>query len=87
MSYEAVVDLLLPELRRRGRIWDDYAVPGGTFRENLYREPGQTGLRPDHPGYQFKYDVKAKKEEKEAQSVETKNGEIKAEVTAVAAEA
>ena len=29
-------------------MWDDYAVPGGAFRENLYGLPGQTFL-PDYP--------------------------------------
>ena len=31
----------MPELRKRGLFWEDYAVPGGTYRENFYEEPGQ----------------------------------------------
>ncbi|KAK3655753.1 hypothetical protein LTR56_003402 [Elasticomyces elasticus] len=38
-------------------IFDDYAVPGGTFRENLLRQPGQTRLRDDHYGSKFNYDA------------------------------
>ncbi len=37
-------------------MWKDYAVPGGTFRENLRREPGQKHVASNHPAYQFKYD-------------------------------
>jgi len=37
-------------------IFDDYAVPGGTFRENLLRQPGQKTLRSDHYGSQFNYE-------------------------------
>ena len=48
--------MLLPELRARGLFWDDYAVPGGTYRENIYKQTGQSGLLPDHPasGYRWK---------------------------------
>ncbi|KAF2005828.1 coenzyme dependent N5,N10-methylene tetrahydromethanopterin reductase [Amniculicola lignicola CBS 123094] len=51
-SWEDVVDLLVPELQRRGLMWDDYAVPGGTFRENLL---GTKALRGDHYGSRFKW--------------------------------
>lgn len=37
-------------------MWKDYAVPGGTFRENLLRKPGQKTLPDDHPGTQFRYE-------------------------------
>ena len=33
--------MLVPELRKRGLFWDDYAVPGGTYRENFYGKKGQ----------------------------------------------
>ncbi|KAK5701365.1 hypothetical protein LTR17_022648 [Elasticomyces elasticus] len=56
-SFEDVVNLLIPVLRERGMIFDDYAVPGGTFRENLLRQPGQTRLRDDHHGSKFNYDA------------------------------
>lgn len=51
-SWEDVVDLLQPELERRGLMWNDYDVPGGTFRENLL---GQKTLRDDHYGSKFKW--------------------------------
>lgn len=51
-SWTDVVDLLVPELQRRGLYWDEYDVPGGTFRENLL---GSKELRPDHYGSGFKW--------------------------------
>lgn len=56
-SFEDVVNLLRPVLLERGLIFEDYAVPGGTFRENLLREPGQHVLRKDHYGSKFAYDA------------------------------
>jgi alkanesulfonate monooxygenase SsuD/methylene tetrahydromethanopterin reductase-like flavin-dependent oxidoreductase (luciferase family) len=50
--FEDVVDLLVPELQRRGLMWDDYDFPGGTFRENML---GTRVLREDHYGSRFKY--------------------------------
>ncbi|KAF2029266.1 coenzyme dependent N5,N10-methylene tetrahydromethanopterin reductase [Setomelanomma holmii] len=51
-SWTDVVDLLVPELQRRRLYWDDYDVPGGTFRENLL---GTKELRDDHYGASFKW--------------------------------
>ncbi|KAF2198708.1 Nitrilotriacetate monooxygenase component A/pristinamycin IIA synthase subunit A [Delitschia confertaspora ATCC 74209] len=55
-SFEDVVELLVPELRRRGL----YAEEGGeerlTAREKLYGR-GQKGLREDHVGSRYKYEV------------------------------
>ncbi|KAJ0415345.1 luciferase-like domain-containing protein [Aspergillus carlsbadensis] len=55
-SYEDLVELLIPELRRRGRypVVDD---PGerGTLREQIYGR-GQSRLRSDHVGSTWKYD-------------------------------
>lgn len=55
-SFEDIVELLVPELRRRNLVFEDYAVPGGCFRENLLREPGQKVLRKDHYGSKFKFE-------------------------------
>ncbi|KAF7534778.1 hypothetical protein G7054_g5929 [Neopestalotiopsis clavispora] len=55
-SFEDICELLIPELRKRGLLFDDYAVPGGTFRENLLRQPGQKTLRSDHYGSRFKFE-------------------------------
>jgi hypothetical protein len=38
-------------------MWKDYAVPGGTFRENLRREPGAKHAPSTHPAAKFRYDV------------------------------
>lgn len=53
-TFEEVVDLLVPELRRRGI----YGPPGesGTMRERVYG-PGQRRLREDHVGRTYRYDV------------------------------
>lgn len=55
-SFEDIVELLNPELRRRGMVFEDYAVEGGTFRENLLRQPGQKTLRGDHFGSRFQFE-------------------------------
>lgn len=52
-TYEAIIELLVPELQKRGRFWEDYAVPGGTLRENVYATPGQPHLREDHPAKKY----------------------------------
>lgn len=57
MSYDDLVDLLVPVLQERRNMWKDYAVPGGKFRENLRQTPGDTKLPRNHPGAQFRYDV------------------------------
>jgi hypothetical protein len=36
-------------------MWEDYDVPGGTLRGNLYGVEGQKYLRDDHYGHRFKY--------------------------------
>lgn len=56
MSYEDIVELLVPVLMERGLMWKDYAVPGGTFRENLLREPGASMMPEGHPAHQFTYE-------------------------------
>jgi hypothetical protein len=53
-TFEDVVELLVPELRRRGV----YAPKGesGTMRERVYGR-GQRGVRDDHPASRFRYGV------------------------------
>ena len=48
-TFTDVIELLIPELRRRGIFWDDYAVPGGTYRENVYEKAGQAEPPEHHP--------------------------------------
>lgn len=47
----------MPELQKRGIYWDDYAVPGGTARENLYCREGEKLLALDHPGAKFRWNA------------------------------
>ena len=46
------IDLVVPELQRRGRYWDDYDE-GTTLRERLYG-PGQPRVRDDHPAARYR---------------------------------
>ncbi|KAF2448293.1 dibenzothiophene desulfurization enzyme A [Karstenula rhodostoma CBS 690.94] len=61
-SFKDVIELLLPELRARDLFWDEYAVPGGTYRENFYQKEGQSGPLDDHVAstYRWKAGVNAK---------------------------
>ncbi|KAG4433200.1 hypothetical protein IFR05_011308 [Cadophora sp. M221] len=54
-SFNDVIELLLPELKKRGLFWDDYEVPGGTYRENIYAAEGQSGLPADHPAHGYRW--------------------------------
>ncbi|KAF3766549.1 Nitrilotriacetate monooxygenase component A/pristinamycin IIA synthase subunit A [Cryphonectria parasitica EP155] len=69
-TFEEVVDLLIPELRRRGLYAAAAAAAAGsgdeeplTAREKIYGK-GQKGLRSDHTGSRYKYDVYPEEEEK-----------------------
>ncbi|KAI1083860.1 Nitrilotriacetate monooxygenase component A/pristinamycin IIA synthase subunit A [Whalleya microplaca] len=54
-SFKDIIELLLPELRRRGLTWDDYAVPEGTYRENFYKKPGQSGPLDEHVASTYRW--------------------------------
>lgn len=54
-TFVEVAELLIPELRKRGLFWDDYAVPGGTYRENLALKKGAAHPPEDHPGYKYQW--------------------------------
>lgn len=54
-TFDDIIELLVPELRRRGLFWDDYAVDGGTFRENMYGVSGQSRLPDSHPGSKYSW--------------------------------
>ena len=49
-TFESVVDLLVPELQRRGRYKHAYAP--GTLREKLF---GRARLADTHPGHAFRF--------------------------------
>jgi hypothetical protein len=36
-------------------MWDDYTVPGGTYRENLLNTPGHPTVPEGHPARKFRY--------------------------------
>lgn len=61
-SFEDIVELLVPELQRRGLMQTEYSVPGGTLRENLTRVPGQKYLMDDHYGATFAWERNPGKE-------------------------
>ncbi|KAL3481700.1 luciferase-like domain-containing protein [Aspergillus californicus] len=52
-DFEDIVQYLLPELRRRGVFWEDYAA--ATARENFLNDGRGPRLRDDHPGSQYKW--------------------------------
>ncbi|KAE8440549.1 hypothetical protein EG329_007242 [Mollisiaceae sp. DMI_Dod_QoI] len=52
-TFDDIIEFLLPELRRRGLFWDDYAVPGGTLRENYLGVKGNSRLSETHPGAKY----------------------------------
>ena len=53
-SFEDMVELLLPELKRRGLFRTQVEKDGGTAREQIL---GQSHVLKDHPAYQFKWHV------------------------------
>jgi len=38
-------------------MWDDYAAPGGTYRENMLRMPGQTATTEGHRSRAFTFEA------------------------------
>lgn len=52
-TFEDVAEKLLPVLKQRGLFWDDYAVDGGTYRENIYGKEGVKFPPADHPAAAF----------------------------------
>lgn len=56
-SYEDVVNMLILVFQERQLMWDDYTVPGGTFRENMRWTPGESLLPDTHSAAQFRYNA------------------------------
>lgn len=56
-SIEDLVELLIPELQKRGLYRTEYPVVGGTFRENMQGKPGQSLLGADHPGAKVRWNA------------------------------
>jgi FMN-dependent oxidoreductase (nitrilotriacetate monooxygenase family) len=76
-SFEDVVELLVPELRRRG-IYSEIPEREGneewTAREKVYGK-GQKGLRDDHTGARYRYDV-YEETEREERNAKRKQEEV-----------
>lgn len=62
-SFEDICNLLVPELRRRGMFWSEYAVPGGTYRENFYQKKGQTGPLDEHVASKYRWRAGVEKDQ------------------------
>lgn len=64
-TFEDVVELLVPELQRRGLVWNDYPKERLTFRENLFGTEGEDPkfLKPTHPAYGLRWRAGESKEE------------------------
>ncbi len=54
-SWIDIVELLVPELQKRGIYWNDYDVPKGTLRENV-NGPGLSRLSGGHVGSSYSFD-------------------------------
>jgi alkanesulfonate monooxygenase SsuD/methylene tetrahydromethanopterin reductase-like flavin-dependent oxidoreductase (luciferase family) len=65
-SANDLVDLLVPELQKRGLFWKDYAVPGGTFRDNNNAKRGATFVPATHPAHKFRWTPDHTKEQFDA---------------------
>jgi hypothetical protein len=61
-SIEDLVELLIPELQKRGLYRTEYPVPGGTFRENMQEKPGQPLLGLDHPAAKVRWNASSSAE-------------------------
>lgn len=61
-SLEDVVELLIPELQKLGLAQTEYAVPGGTLRENFVGKKGQTFVDETHPIYRQRWEKGLSKE-------------------------
>ena len=49
------VDLVVPELQRRGRVWDEY---GGTTLRERFHGPGRTRVPDDHPAAAHRFSIR-----------------------------
>ena len=53
----------MPELRKRGLFWDEYAVPQGTYRENFYGQAGQKYPLDEHVAAAYRWPAGVSAEE------------------------
>lgn len=92
-SQEDIVNLLVPELVKRGLMWDDYDFEAGSLRQNMYGIEGMSHLPEDHYGSKFRYPSDFEgdamieyKERKEKEKEEASVAATKAGVTIAATE-
>ena len=52
-TFDDIIQYLVPELQARGIFHKEYAVKGGTMRENMTEQKGQTRLPESHPGAKY----------------------------------
>ncbi|KAH3674435.1 hypothetical protein WICMUC_003272 [Wickerhamomyces mucosus] len=78
-TFENIAELLVPELQKRGLAQTEYAVDGGSVRENLYRKKGQVDVLEDHYTYDLHWRPGVSKEEfeKRLKSVKAKQEKLK----------
>lgn len=76
-NFENIVDLLIPELQQRGLAQKEYAVDGGTYREQVYRQKGHTFVPEDHYAYPLRWKAGVTKEDFEAQLAKVKEDQKK----------
>ncbi|AOA61106.1 Putative nitrilotriacetate monooxygenase [Komagataella phaffii CBS 7435] len=66
-TFDDIIEKLLPELNKRGVFWDDYKIPGGTFRESVF---GRKFVDKDHPAYDLRWRSDQTREEFEKKLAE-----------------
>ncbi|CAM9018777.1 unnamed protein product [Wickerhamomyces anomalus] len=76
-NFENIVDILIPELQERGLAQKEYAVDGGTYREQVYRQKGHTFVPEDHYAYPLRWKSGVSKEKFEKQLGEVKEEQKK----------
>lgn len=81
-TFENIVDLLIPELQRRGLAQKEYAVEGGTYREQVYREKGHTFVPEDHYPYGLRWKAGVSKDEFENNLRDLKQKQDELKITA-----
>ncbi|KAH8658238.1 luciferase-like domain-containing protein [Xylariales sp. PMI_506] len=82
-SMEDIVELLIPELQKRGIFQTEYPVPGGTMRENLQGKPGQPHLPADHPGAKVRWNAPISTVAQEAKAPQVLSEELLAPESSV----
>ncbi|CCH43279.1 putative monooxygenase [Wickerhamomyces ciferrii] len=73
---EQIVELLIPELQKRGLAQTEYTSQKGTFRENFFGNKGQTFVSKDHPVHDLRWESGVSKEEFEerlSKTIEIRN--------------